>query len=143
MRKRAVAAFGLSAALFMAFAANAQPPGGEKGRPGQPGQPGPGKGGFPGQPGGPGGFGGRTAPGTVMPEFVAQQLKLSDDQKKQMADLQKDVDAKLEKILNEEQRTQLKQMKERGPGGRGPGGFPGRPEVPGGNPPPKKDPNDK
>ena len=40
--------------------------------------------------------------------------------------LQKEVNAKLDKILNADQREQLKQMRERGPGGFGPpGGFGG------------------
>jgi hypothetical protein len=61
------------------------------------------------------------------------------------------VDAKLDKILTEEQRKQLKEMKDRRPGGGfgfpgGPGGGPGGPgekgggpgeKGKGGNPPPK------
>jgi hypothetical protein len=43
------------------------------------------------------------------------------------------VDAKLEKILNVEQRTLLKEMRERGPGGFG---LPGGGRRPGGNGPP-------
>ena len=39
--------------------------------------------------------------------------------------LQQDVDAKLDKILTSEQKTQLKELRERGPGGRG-GRGPGR-----------------
>jgi hypothetical protein len=88
-----------------------------------------GKGGF-GQGGGPGRMGGGQ-PGQIMPVFLREMLKMTDEQKKQMDDLQKDVDAKLEKILTEEQRKQLKEMRERGPGGfgggpggQGKGGFP-------------------
>jgi hypothetical protein len=137
----------------------AQPPGGGKGR--QPGKGDDKKGdkgkGFPGGRGGGGfpgggGFGGRFAPpepGQVMPAFIGEMLKLTDDQKKQLDALQKDVDEKLAKILTDEQKKQLKDLKERGPGGfgrpggpGGAGGFPGRPGGPGGaggggNPPPK------
>ena len=135
MRKGAILTFALSAAFFLALSANGQPPG-EKGQPGQPG-----KGGF-GQPGKPGkggfGFGGRGAPGQILPVPVIERLKLTDEQKKALADLQKDVDAKLEKLMTDEQRAEFKKMKEAGPGGPG-GGFPGRGGDKGGNPPPKKD----
>ena len=77
-------------------------------------------------------------PGQVMPEFLATQLKLTTDQKKKFAELQKELDEKLEKILTNEQKKMLKEMKERGPmggpGGRpgGEGGRPGQPGKPGG-----------
>ena len=68
-------------------------------------------------------------PGQVMPDFLANQLKLTADQKKKFAELQKELDEKLEKILTDDQKKMLKEMKERGPmggpggpGGRGPGG---------------------
>lgn len=103
-------------------------------------------GGFP--KGGPGmmppGFG-PPQPGQVMPPFLRDFLKLSDEQKKQLDDLQKEVDGKLEKILNADQKKQLDDMKKRGPAGFGPppGGFPGGPPggFPGGGgaPPPPKD----
>ncbi|MBP3959179.1 hypothetical protein J8F10_28375 [Gemmata sp. G18] len=120
---------------------------------GGPGGGGPGGfgGGRPGGPGGggPGGFGGFGPPplGQIMPVFLQDQLKLTDAQKKQLEAIQKDVDAKLEKLMTEEQKKTFKAMKERGPGGPGgpggfpggpggPGGFPGGPGGPGGNPPP-------
>jgi Spy/CpxP family protein refolding chaperone len=81
-------------------------------------------GGFPG--GGFPGFGGRGQPGQVLSSFLQDQLKLTDDQKKQLTDLQKDVDSKLDKILSDDQKKQLKDMQQRGPGGFPPGG-PGRP----------------
>ncbi len=56
--------------------------------------------------------------------FAQETLKLTDEQKKQLADLQKDVDAKLAKILTDEQKKQLQEMRPMGPGG--PGGGPGR-----------------
>jgi hypothetical protein len=94
--------------------------------------------------GGPPGFGGPGGgpprPGEILPAFLHQRLELTPDQEKQIAQLQKDVDARLEKILSAEQNKQLKEMRERGPGGFGPpgrfgppGGFRGRP--PGGPPP--------
>jgi len=76
-------------------------------------------------PGGPGGFGafggGRGQPGQVLSTFTQDQLKLTDDQKKQLADIQKDVDSKLEKLLTDDQKKQLKDMQQP----RGPGGFTG------------------
>ncbi len=98
-----------------------------------PGGPG-GPGGFgPSGPGGPGGFGGPPQPGQIMPPFLADRLKLTDEQKKKLDELQKDVDSKLEKILTDEQKKQLKEMREAfgrgGPGGRGPDG-PERPPRP-------------
>ncbi len=80
--------------------------------------------GFGGGPAGPGGFVGRMPPpGEVLPLPLQQFLGLSDEQKKQLAELQKDVDAKLDKVLDADQRTQWKQMKAGGPAG--PGGPPG------------------
>ncbi len=94
-----------------------------------------------GQPGmrGPGGFGGPPQPGQILPSFLQERLNLSSQQKSQLQDLQKDVDAKLGKILTDEQKNQLKDMRNeffppdgggrgrRGPGGRGgDGGGPGQ-----------------
>ncbi|HJZ53458.1 MAG TPA: CotH kinase family protein [Gemmataceae bacterium] len=89
----------------------------------------------PGGPGGPGGFMMRLQPGVVMPLPLQDALQLSDEQKKQLAELQKDVDGKLDKILDDEQRGQLKALREGGPPGGFPGGppdgFPGGPGRPG------------
>lgn len=111
----------------------------EGGRPGGFGPPdGPGGPGGRG-PGGRGpGFGGPPQPGQVMPPFLQEQLKLSAEQRKLVEDLQKEVDGKLNKILSEEQKQQLKEMRERGPGrfgpppgeGGRPGERPGRPKGP-------------
>jgi hypothetical protein len=99
-------------------------PGGPGGR-GGPGGFGGGRGGF-GGPGGPGGFT-PPKPGEVLPLFLVEQLKLSADQKKQLAELQKETDAKLEKLLTDDQKKTLKEMKDRGPmGGPGGPGGPGR-----------------
>ena len=102
-----------------------------------------------GQKGGKGGFGGGFAapqPGQIMPAFIAEQLKLTDDQKKQVESLQKDVDEKLAKILTEDQQKQLKELKDRRPGGfggfggakggGGAGGGGGKGGSKGGDPPP-------
>ena len=89
-----------------------------------------GGGGF-GGPGG-GGFGGGGfaigQPGQILPTFLQDQLKLSEEQKKAVEALQKETETKLEKILSEEQNKQLKEMRSRRPGGfGGPGGAPARP----------------
>jgi hypothetical protein len=116
-------------------------PGGPGGRgPGGPGGPG-GRGpGGPGGFGGPGGrgFGGPPQPGQVLPTFLQDELKLTADQKKQLEALQKEVDSKLDKILTDEQKKQLKEIRDNpgrgGPGGRGPGGPGGRGGPGGGGP---------
>jgi hypothetical protein len=112
---------------LLALFAQEAPQGGGRGGPG--GGPG-GRGGF--GPGGPGGPGGPPQPGQILPSFMQEMLKLTVEQKKQVADLQKDVDAKLEKILTADQKKQLKEMRDRGPGGFGPGGPGGRGGRPGG-----------
>jgi hypothetical protein len=67
--------------------------------------------------------------GELLSGFLQQRLNLSADQKKELADFQKDVDARLAKLLTDEQKKTLKDMRERpgfGPGPiGGPGGFPG------------------
>ncbi len=55
-------------------------------------------------------------PGQILPPFLQEQLKLTDDQKKQLDALQKDLDAKLDKLLTDDQKKMLKEMRERGPG---------------------------
>jgi poly(3-hydroxybutyrate) depolymerase len=81
---------------------------------------GPGGGGF-GAPGGKGAPGGIvTPPGTVLSSRVQDNLKLTDEQKKKFEELQKEVDAKVQKILTEDQNKQLKDLKENA--GRGIGG---------------------
>jgi outer membrane protein assembly factor BamB len=92
-------------------------PGGGGGGPGGPGGGGPGRGRS-------GGFGAMPQPGQILPQFLQDRLSLSDKQKKQLVELQKDVDAKLEKNLTDEQRKQLKELREGG-GGRGGDGVGG------------------
>jgi hypothetical protein len=97
-----------------------------------------------GPPGAPGGFMmGFPRPGEILPRMLQQRLQLTAEQRTSLEALQKEVDAKLEKILNDEQRQQLKEMRERGPGGFGPPGRGGRPgggpPPGGGSPPPRND----
>jgi hypothetical protein len=68
-------------------------------------------------PGGPGGFGQPARAGQVLPGFLHDMLKLSDDQKKQAAEIQKEIDVQLEKTLTAEQRKQLAEPPAGGPGG--------------------------
>jgi hypothetical protein len=88
--------------------------------------------------GGPGGPGGPPAVGQILPGFLQERLNLTAEQKEQVAELQKDVDAKLAKILTDEQKKTLQEMRERGPGRFGPpgGGPPGGGRHPGGEVPP-------
>ena len=89
-----------------------------------------GPGDFGGGPGGPGGFG-PPRPGQIMPPFLQEILQLTDAQKKQMEALQKEVDSGLDKILTDEQKKELREMRMRGPGGGPPGGGGGPPRGPG------------
>jgi outer membrane protein assembly factor BamB len=82
---------------------------------------------------GAGGFRSFPLPGEVLSASARDSLKLSADQKKQLDELQKDVDGRLAKILTDEQKKQIQQFREmrdrfgRGPGRGGfgpPGGFP-------------------
>ena len=75
-----------------------------------------GPGGFGFRPGGPGGFGppgGRFGPppqpGQVLPSFVQDTLKMTDEQKKQLEEFQKEVTGKLDKVLTADQQKQLKE----------------------------------
>jgi hypothetical protein len=81
--------------------------------------------------GGPGGFPfALPRPGEVLPGPLVEMLQLSSEQREQLAELQKDVDAKLASLLTDDQRSQLDEMQRggmpgfgrRGPGGPGAGG---------------------
>jgi Spy/CpxP family protein refolding chaperone len=105
----------------------------------QPGNP---PGGTPGGP--PGGFGPfqLPRPGEILPGFLQDQLKLTVEQKKKLGELQKDVEAKLAKLLTAEQKKSLDEIRQGkgafgfGPPGFGPPGF-GPPGGAPGGPPPK------
>jgi Spy/CpxP family protein refolding chaperone len=77
----------------------------------------------------------------ALPAFVADQLNLTDDQKKQLESLDKEVKEKLDNILTDEQKTKLKDMRERFRNGRGggPGGPGGQGRPPGGKQRPPSD----
>jgi hypothetical protein len=80
---------------------------------------------------GPGAFKGLLQPGQIMSPTLQARLKLTADQKKQVAALQKEADGKLDKLLADDQKKQLKGLKERfgrgDPGGSGSPGGPGGP----------------
>jgi len=113
-------ALGASTCLITAQDAN-QHPDGQSPPPG---------GGAPGDTGGPGGKadGPRGPRGGfhLLPPRAREQLKLTADQQKQLAELEAEVKAKLAKILTLEQMQQLKQMRPPRPPG-GPDGGEGGP----------------
>ena len=74
-------------------------------------------------------------PGEFLSTYKREKLKLTDDQTKELAAIQKDLDAKVDKLLTDDQKHQIEDFKKspfapgpgggpggRGPGGRGPGG---------------------
>lgn len=85
------------------------------------------------------GMGAPPRPGQILPEHLQDELNLTEAQKKKIDALQKEVDAKLAKILTQDQQQQLAEMANRGPGGPGgngaPGGGPGGFGPPNGPPP--------
>jgi hypothetical protein len=76
--------------------------------------------------GGPDGFG-KGPGGKGLTPFIQEQLNLTEEQKKQLDALQSEVDARLGKILTDEQKQMLKEMKGGPKGGKGPKG-PGGPK---------------
>jgi hypothetical protein len=87
-----------------------------------PGGPGGPPGMFPGRPGGMA----DQRPGVILPRFLQDALQMTDQQKQDVAALQKDVDQQLDSILTKDQLAQLDQMSPRaagGPGGFGPPNF--------------------
>jgi outer membrane protein assembly factor BamB len=85
-----------------------------------------GPGGFEDGPGGFGGFGRPSQTGQVLPSFLQEVLELTAEQKKQVDEFQKEVSGKLDKLLTDEQKKQLKET----PQGPGPRRF-GSPPRPG------------
>lgn len=99
------------------------PPGGGPGAgpPPEDGAPGPGA----PSPGGPA-PGGPPPIGRVVPDFLIEALELTDEQRDQLAELQRHVDERLKEILTPEQRQRLQSMR---PGGPPPQGiFDGTPD---------------
>lgn len=127
-----------SSVLFAVAQDNNQNDGPPPGAPAQRGHGGPG-----GERGGP-----RAQAGFhLLPPRAMEQLKLTDDQTKQLAALEAETKAKLEKILTADQMTQLKNMRppmqQGGPGGQGGPrgrGFGGPGPGPEGNNPPPGEP---
>ena len=73
--------------------------------------------------GGPGGFMMMPPrPGEILPPMVQVRLRLSAVQKGELALIQKEVDERLAQILNDEQKKQIQEMRQRGPGRFGPRG---------------------
>lgn len=99
--------------------------------------------------GGPGGVGGQHRPDGrggfhLLPPRAEQRLQLTDDQKKQVAALEAETKAKLEKILTPEQLEKLNHMRppmmgRRGPGMRGGPGVGSDNQMPPNGPPPGDD----
>jgi Spy/CpxP family protein refolding chaperone len=88
-----------------------------------------------GGPGGPGGGPGRGPGGFhLLPRFAVEKLNLTDDQTKQIAELEKETKAKLAKILTPDQMKTLETARPQrgGPGQGGPGGQGGGHRGPGG-----------
>ena len=80
------------------------------------------------------GFAGMATPGQVLPLPTQIVLKLSADQKTAVAALQKEVDGKVEALLDDDQKDQMKQMRAMMARGGRPGGPGARPFGPGGPP---------
>ena len=66
----------------------------------------------------------------LLPPGAVQALNLTEDQKKQIADLEADVKSKMKNILTPEQLEQLKQMHPKGGGGHQGGGAGNQQQTP-------------
>ena len=69
-------------------------------------------------PAGPGGFAALPLPGQIISKSTLTALKPSAQQERELDDLQKEVDAKIEKLLTAEQKKQLKDARENFVNGR-------------------------
>jgi hypothetical protein len=78
-------------------------------------------------------------PGELLPGFLQDMLQLNDAQKKQLGELQKEADQRLDQVLTADQRAELKKLKGGGPVPFGPPGAggppPGAPGLPPGGQP--------
>src|SRR5262249_25793054 len=59
-------------------------------------------------------------PGTVLPPFAREPLKLTQDQQRQVAELERDMKARLPKVLTPAQMKQFSDTMRQGPGKDGP-----------------------
>ena len=127
MKKSAILlalALGVSAMTVMAQDQGGTPPAGDRPPGADGGQGGPGRMGGPGGERGQGGF-------HLLPPRAKEALNLTAEQEKDLAALELETKAKLEKILTPEQMTKLKQMRppqRGGQGGRGGRGGQGGPD---------------
>ena len=64
--------------------------------------------------------------GSVLPRFVRFEIDLTEDQTKEIAELEKEVKAKLSKILTAEQIKKIDTLRPPVPGGKGPMGRTGK-----------------
>lgn len=142
MNRTRVGLLALLAAGVFSMTADSQPPDGKDRPAGNRGGPG-GPGGPPGGPGGPpGGMGGtgmgfgRFEVGRLIGPPIRQELKLTEEQEKQLVELEKSVKERLAKILTADQMKRLENFRPRfGRGGLGGAGFgPGGPGGPGAGP---------
>jgi len=62
--------------------------------------------------------------GDILPGPAQDQLRLTTDQRRKLAEIQKSVDKQVEELLTEAQRATLKRIRETPPGGPGPGKEP-------------------
>jgi Spy/CpxP family protein refolding chaperone len=154
--RTSIVAFGMLALASIAWNSMAQdrpdgPPPQDGAGPGGPG--GPMERGGPGRPGGMQGQRGPVAGFHLLPAFVADELNLTPEQQKQIAELEKQTKSKLYKILTAKQKRIVEQARpprfgqagqggdrpgqnraRRGQGGPGRGGQGGGPGGPGGGP---------
>src|SRR5579871_870046 len=103
--------------ILMVTTATTQPPPG-KGPPDRKGGP------PPGRP--------RFELGRVLPPPLVEELDLTEKQRAEIADLEKEIKERLSKILTAEQKKQVESFRPRGPSGKGgpPRGGPDRPYRP-------------
>src|SRR5262249_13175042 len=66
-------------------------------------------------------FGTPDTPGQIVPASIQARLKLTDDQKSEVAKLQKEAEDRIEKALDDKQKKQLRDMRAMVKGGRPPG----------------------
>jgi hypothetical protein len=137
MKRLCVGVLGLGTIIVFAAAALSQgPPPKDKG-PGKPGEPPPRR-----PDGPPGGPPPRFELGRVLPPHLRDELDLTDEQEKQLDELEKEVKERLLKILTAEQKKKLRDLRRTPPPPPPPPpGGPGRPPAkesgrePGGPPP--------